>query len=76
MKIIGFIPSPDNAAKIVAWAIAFAQTDDDLEFLCYEINFSSHTQLAAQAALTENRHSLFIRGDQARACNAQPSLSI
>jgi hypothetical protein len=44
MKITGFIPSADKATTVVSWAKAFAQPGDELEFLCYEIEFSDHTQ--------------------------------
>lgn len=53
MKITGFIPSSEEAATIVAWTLSFASQEDDLEFLCYESDFSDQTQLAVKEALLD-----------------------
>lgn len=44
MSIIGFIPDPEHAAKVVAWAQALAERDEGMEFLCCEIGFDRRTE--------------------------------
>jgi len=51
MSIIGFIPDPEQAAKVVSWAQALAETDEGMEFLCYEIGFDGRTEQAVRVAL-------------------------
>ena len=51
MSIIGFIPDPEQAAKVVSWAQALAESDEAMEFLCYEIGFDGQTEQAVRLAL-------------------------
>jgi uncharacterized hydrophobic protein (TIGR00271 family) len=52
-KIIGFIPSPDTAATVVAWVQALADEGEETIFLCYETGFDGGTERAVRQALAE-----------------------
>ena len=52
-KIIGFVPSPDTAATVVAWVQALADEGEETIFLCYENGFDGGTERAVRQALTE-----------------------
>jgi uncharacterized hydrophobic protein (TIGR00271 family) len=51
MKIAGFIPAPENAKTVIAWAQSFKTEEDQIEFLCYESWFGTKTQQAAKEIL-------------------------
>jgi len=53
MSIIGFIPGPDEAATVVAWVRALADTDEETTFLCLETGFDGKTGEAVREALGE-----------------------
>jgi uncharacterized hydrophobic protein (TIGR00271 family) len=62
MKITGFIPHPEMAATVVAWTFSLADTEDEIEFLCYEKRFSEQTQLAAKEILKESEKEISLKG--------------
>ena len=62
MKITGFIPHPEMAATVVAWTFSLADTDDEIEFICYEKRFSEQTQLAAKELLKKSEKEIPVKG--------------
>ena len=52
-SIVGFAPSPDTAATVVAWVQALADEGEETIFLCYETGFDGGTERAVRQALTE-----------------------
>jgi uncharacterized hydrophobic protein (TIGR00271 family) len=53
MSIIGFIPSPETAATVVAWVKALADEGEETIFLCYETGFDGRTAQEVREALAE-----------------------
>ena len=49
-KIVGFAPSPETAATVVAWVEALAQEGEGKIFLCYETGFDGRTEKAVREA--------------------------
>jgi len=48
MGVIGFVPDPEQASKVVAWVKALAEGDEEIEFLCFEVGFNGQTERAVR----------------------------
>ncbi len=53
MSIIGFVPSPETAATVVAWTRALAGEREEIVFLCLGLGSDGRAEAAARAALDE-----------------------
>jgi len=53
MSIIGFVPSPETAATVVAWVKGLADEGEETTFLCYETGFDGRTAQAVREVLAE-----------------------
>ena len=53
MSIIGFVPSPETAATVIAWVKELADEGEETTFLCYETGFDGRTAQAVREALAE-----------------------
>jgi len=51
MSIMGFAPSPETAAMVVAWVQALAEHDEETSFLCLECGADGRTEQAVREAL-------------------------
>ncbi len=40
MELAGFLPHPEMPVTVVIWTFSLADTEDEIEFLCYEKLFS------------------------------------
>ena len=52
-SIIGFVPSPETAATVVAWVKGLADEGEEITLLCYETGFDGRTAQAVREVLTE-----------------------
>jgi len=53
MSIIGFVPSPADAATVVGWVRALAAQEEETHYLCLETGFDGDTERAVIEALGE-----------------------
>jgi uncharacterized hydrophobic protein (TIGR00271 family) len=51
MSVIAFVPDPDAAALAVSWTRSFFETDESVEFLCWDRWRQSRTRDAVREAL-------------------------
>ena len=53
MSVIGFVPNPEMAPALIAWAHTLADKDEETTFLCLETGFDGRTTQAVREALGE-----------------------
>ena len=53
MSVIGFVPNPEMAPALIAWAQTLADKDEETTFLCLETGFDGRTTQAVREALGE-----------------------
>jgi len=46
MRVIGFIPVPEIATMVVAWAQALVNEDEEVGLLCQEVRYEGRTAQA------------------------------
>ena len=53
MSVVGFVPNPEIAPALIAWAQTLADKDEETTFLCLETGFDGRTTQAVREALGE-----------------------
>jgi uncharacterized hydrophobic protein (TIGR00271 family) len=53
MSVVGFVPNPEIAPALIAWAHTLADKDEETTFLCLETGFDGRTTQAVREALGE-----------------------